>query len=198
MSDMPSITLRGRVGTDLVSGRTPKDHVWVRFRLAVPQWRIDDRGNFVETGTMWYSVKAWDRLARNALRSLTKGQKVIVVGRPGAQAWQDKEGEVRTALVISAQALGHDLSAGTSHFFAAGRPEHVHEEPPAAHAPLPGPTVDPHTGEILREVSCDEDAMGVQTGPDAEPAGADQEGSALQGTPEEGEVTPAFVNAYAS
>lgn len=121
MSEQQTMTLRGRVGTDLVSGRTSKEHLWVRFRLAVPQWRIDDRGRFEEKGTLWYSVKAWDRLGQNALRSLTKGQKIIVVGRPLAEAWVDKEGEVHSGLVVAASSLGHDLSSGTSHFFPSAR-----------------------------------------------------------------------------
>lgn len=108
-----TITLRGRVGTDLATHTTSRGQTWVRFRLAVSQWRIDDAGEFKETGTHWYTVKAWDRLADNALTTLRKGQKIIVIGRPVPEAWVDQAtNEVRSALSISANTIGMDLTGG--------------------------------------------------------------------------------------
>ncbi|MCD4549531.1 single-stranded DNA-binding protein [Schaalia sp. lx-260] len=110
------MTLRGRVGTELILHKGTQGHRFIRFRLAVPQWRMKDSGEFQEIGTRWYSVKAWDQLGDNALLSLHKGQKIIVVGRPTAQAWQDKEGNIHSALSVTAITIGHDLTVGTSRF----------------------------------------------------------------------------------
>ncbi|WP_165544526.1 single-stranded DNA-binding protein [Schaalia vaccimaxillae] len=115
MSDM-TVTLRGRIGTDLRTYKTSTGRLIVRFRLAVPVWRVNDAGELIEDRTNWYTVRAWDRLAHNILRSVHKGQPVIVVGRPTASGWMDDKKEIRSQVIISAQSIGHDLSKGIAGF----------------------------------------------------------------------------------
>lgn len=113
MSDT-TITLRGRIGTDLRVSKTANNHLTIRFRLAVTHWFASADGVLTQGRTQWYSVHAWDRLADNALHSLTKGEPVIVTGRPRANAWKDSDGNIRSEVVINAQAIGHDLTSGRS------------------------------------------------------------------------------------
>lgn len=120
MTGNTSITLRGRVGTDLRRFDTRNRQVIVRFRLAVSQYRIRDNGTFEDLDAQWYTVRAWDRLAQNALASLAKGDPVIVVGRPTVNAWKDEQGEARGELVITAQSIGHDLNLGHTRFARTG------------------------------------------------------------------------------
>lgn len=120
MTGNNSITLRGRIGTDLRRFTTRNDQVIVRFRLAVSQFRLRDDGTFEERDTQWYTVRAWEKLARNALGSLGKGDPVIVVGRPTVNVWKDDQGEARGELVITAQTIGHDLAQGLSKFARTG------------------------------------------------------------------------------
>lgn len=120
MTGNTTITLRGRIGTDLRKFKTRRDQVIVRFRLAVSQYRIRDDGTFEERDTQWYTVRAWDRLAENALASLHKGDPVIVVGRATVNVWKDDQGEARGELVITAQAIGPDLGLGISRFARTG------------------------------------------------------------------------------
>lgn len=120
MAGSTTITLRGRVGTDLRMHTTRNGQVTVRFRLAVPQWRVRDDGTFEDQDTRWYTVRAWDRLAQNALASIGKGQTVIVVGRPSVSVWKDEQGEARGELVITAQTIAHDLGFGYSRFARTG------------------------------------------------------------------------------
>lgn len=115
-----TMTLRGRVGTDLTTSRTKTGTLCVRFRLAVSQWRRTDNGNYEELGVRWYSIRAWGRLAEYVLPSIRKGDPVLIVGRPVAQGWIDGEGEVRTDLVFNALTVGHDLNWGTSTFYRKG------------------------------------------------------------------------------
>lgn len=115
MSDT-SITLRGRIGTDLRVNRTAGGQLVSRFRLAVPKWRVNDAGEFSQEQTLWYSVVTWGRLAQNLVASVAKGDPVIVHARPSAQAWTDREGKIRTELVMTAHTVGHDLSKGTAEF----------------------------------------------------------------------------------
>ena len=113
MSDT-TITLRGRIGTDLRVSKSANNHLTVRFRLAVTHWFASADGVLTQGRTQWYSVHAWDRLADNALHSLAKGEPVIVMGRPRANAWKDSDGNIRSEVVINAQAIGHDLTSGRS------------------------------------------------------------------------------------
>lgn len=111
-----TMTLRGRVGTDLQTSRTKTGTLCVRFRLAVAQWRRTDSGDYEEIGVRWYSIRAWGRLADYVLPSIRKGDPVIVIGRPSANAWADHEGEIRADLVFTAVAVGHDLNYGMTRF----------------------------------------------------------------------------------
>lgn len=93
----------------------------VRFRIAVPQWRRTDSGDYEDLEPRWYTVRAWDRLAQNITTSLSKGQPVIVVGRPVSNAWVDSNGQIHSEIVINATAVGHDLSQGSAMFFKRGQ-----------------------------------------------------------------------------
>lgn len=107
--------LTGRVGSDIVmnldqQGTTP----FARFRLVVPRGRWKDDGEWEEQDGAWYTVKTWGNLAHNVHHSLRRGNPVIVVGRPAAQAWLTKENSIASEIAIHASAVGHDLSRGVS------------------------------------------------------------------------------------
>ena len=109
--------LTGRVGSDVAmnqdqQGGTP----FARFRLVVPRGRWNDQGTWEEQEGGWYTIKAWGNLALNMHQSLRKGNPVIVVGRPSAQGWINKEDKVATEIAINASAIGHDLARGISTF----------------------------------------------------------------------------------
>ncbi len=116
MNENTTLTLRGRVGTDLRRRTTQSGRHTIRFRLAVSQWRVRDDGVIEDREPHWYTVRAWDRLAENAVSSIHKGDPVIVVGRPTVNAWKDDQGEVRSEMVVTAQAMGHDIAFGWTHF----------------------------------------------------------------------------------
>ncbi|WP_175955953.1 single-stranded DNA-binding protein [Schaalia sp. Marseille-Q2122] len=127
MTDSATLTFRARVGSDLTSGRTTRGVPVVRFRIAVPQWRRTDSGDYEDLEPRWYTVRAWDRLALNLGTSLTKGQPVIVVGRPVANAWVDSAGQIHSEIVINASSIGHDLSQGSAMFFRRGQAPHTND-----------------------------------------------------------------------
>lgn len=121
MTDSSTLTFRARIGSDLTSSRTTRGVPVVRFRIAVPQWRRTDSGDYEDLEPRWYTVRAWDRLAQNIATSLSKGQPVIVVGRPVSNAWVDSNGQIHSEIVINASAVGHDLSMGSAMFFKRGQ-----------------------------------------------------------------------------
>ena len=114
--------IRGRVGSDIRMHSTSGGKLIAKFRLAVPRWRYERSqaegpGSYVEDEPTWCTVQVWDSFAHNVGYSIQKGQPVIVMGRPLANAWVGKDGELHSELVVAASALGHDLSKGCASFF---------------------------------------------------------------------------------
>lgn len=114
--------IRGRVGSDIRMHSTSGGKLIAKFRLAVPRWRYErsqdeGQGSYVEDGPTWWTVQVWDSFAHNIGYSIQKGQPVIVMGRPLANAWVGKDGELRSEVVVAASAVGHDLSKGCASFF---------------------------------------------------------------------------------
>jgi len=111
-----TISLTGLVAT------TPKHIVTgtglsvTSFRFASTQRRYDrSEQKWVDGETNWYTVTTFRQLAINVNASLQKGQRVIVTGRLRVRDWatDDKHG---TNVEIDADAVGHDLSWGTTTF----------------------------------------------------------------------------------
>ncbi len=89
-----TITLLGNVG------QTPEkigsgENVGVRFSVATaPGWAPEK--------TEWHNVVAWRKLAEIILQYVTKGAKIMVIGRLTYNQWTDKDGNKRTQAQIAA------------------------------------------------------------------------------------------------
>jgi single-strand DNA-binding protein len=88
----------------------------VSFRLASSYRKFDqETKTWVTSETNWYTISAFRKLAVNAGSSLSKGHRVIVQGRLRIRDWDNGE-RSGTSVEIDADAIGHDLSFGTSSF----------------------------------------------------------------------------------
>ena len=117
MTERDTIILKGRVGTEpTMFKQTENRGPYVRFRMVVPRSRRKDNGQWEELESRWYTIRMWGTLANNVAMSIRKGQPVVVVGRPTAQAWQDREGNLRSEIAINANVVGRDLNLGVSVF----------------------------------------------------------------------------------
>ena len=106
------ITVIGTLGQDPEERSTSRGSV-VQFRLASTDRRRDAQGNWQDGTTSWYRVNAWGELGRNALTSLRKGQRILVVGDLTVSEWDGADGHKGRSVEIRAMALGHDLTFGT-------------------------------------------------------------------------------------
>lgn len=114
MSD--TITLTGLVATPPKHIVTNEGLQITSFRLASTQRRFDrTEQKWVDADTNWYTVTAFRALAANAIGSILKGQRVVVTGRLKVRDWQTDE-KTGTTIEVDADALGHDLTFGTSQF----------------------------------------------------------------------------------
>ncbi|MEJ1921067.1 single-stranded DNA-binding protein [Microbacterium sp. KHB019] len=111
-----TVTILGRVGGDPNRSETTTGIPVVNFRVASPQGWYDAKSQtFIETGTNWYNVSAFRRLAEHAKVSLRSGDAVIVTGRLKLREWESG-GKKGMSADIDADALGHDLRWGTAAF----------------------------------------------------------------------------------
>src|SRR5262245_18812619 len=124
MAEIP-IAVVGNVATSVVGKDTSAGRV-ASFRLASNVRRFDrTRGIWYDAETNYFTVTCWRQLADNVESSLAKGDPVVVSGRIHVRAWKNAEREGIT-VEIEANAVGHDMSRGTSTF---GRKEPEPPEP---------------------------------------------------------------------
>lgn len=62
-----------------------------------------------EKYTTWHNIKAWDQFAENLAADLQKGDRIFVAGRLETEAWEDKDGNKRTTVVIVAEEAGQSM-----------------------------------------------------------------------------------------
>jgi single-strand DNA-binding protein len=77
----------------------------VSFGVAVNYYWNDQKGERQEK-TSFFNVVAWKQLADDAAEVLSKGMRVIVTGRLEQRSYQDKEGNNRTVVEITAEDIG--------------------------------------------------------------------------------------------
>lgn len=120
MSD--HITLVGNIVGDLEQRTTRDGGTVAAFRLAVGERRLDrERGEWVDAHTSFYAVSIFGELGAHALRSFQKGQRVIVDGRLRLREWET-ENRRGVSADVTAEAVGHDLRWGITHFTRTPKP----------------------------------------------------------------------------
>ncbi len=92
---------------------TPNGAAVANFRVAVTT-RVREGDTWKDGDTSFFRVTAWRSLAENATESLSKGDRVIVVGRLKARTWETPEGERRSVVEIDAEEIGPSLRWATA------------------------------------------------------------------------------------
>lgn len=124
------VALRGNVATEPVLKVTQQGTTVCSFRLAVTARRYSSSDSkVVDAETSWYTVTCWRSLAENAVSSLSKGHGVVVHGRLRVRDFVHDD-QPRTSADVTAEALGHDLTWGTSSFSPnrRSRPEEIRDD----------------------------------------------------------------------
>jgi single-strand DNA-binding protein len=90
---MLRVTLIGNLGAEPEARFTPKGTQLVQFRVAVNQVRMGPDGERQEN-TEWFRVRTPPRM-HDFVQRLTKGARVLVVGRLDIGHYQSRDGEPR-------------------------------------------------------------------------------------------------------
>jgi single-strand DNA-binding protein len=127
---MLRVTLIGNLGADPEMRFTAKGTGLVTFRVAVNSVRVGPEGERQEN-TEWFRV----RLSRNQewASRLTKGSRVLVIGRLDIGRYQTREGETRTSFDVWAD----EVQAMGARTLAPGQPEGAMDAAPEAPEPVP-------------------------------------------------------------
>jgi single-strand DNA-binding protein len=101
---------------------TKSGHAVTNFRVASTSRRFDrEHQRWVDNATLFVNVTCWRATAENVAFSVHKGQPVIVSGRYYSREYEINE-TVRVSYELEANAVGHDLTRGTSEFRKVIRP----------------------------------------------------------------------------
>ena len=108
------IVIVGNLTDDPELRYTPNGAAVANFSVAVtPRYR-DQSGEWKDGDTSFFRVSAWRTLGENAAESLTRGSRVVVVGRLKSRSWETQEGEKRSTVEIEADELGPSLKWATA------------------------------------------------------------------------------------
>lgn len=111
-----NITVAGLVATTPRHLVTAEGLPITSFRLATSSRRFDRAlGKWVDGETNWYTITAFKQLAINAAGSINKGDRIMVQGILRVRDWDNGE-RAGTSVELEAEAIGHDLTWGTSVF----------------------------------------------------------------------------------
>ena len=111
-----NITVAGLIATTPRHLVTADGVAITSFRLATSSRRFDrSLSKWVDGETNWYTITALKQLAINAAGSLNKGERIMVQGVLRVRDW-DKGERSGTSVELEAEAIGHDLTWGSSVF----------------------------------------------------------------------------------
>ncbi|MEZ5425546.1 MAG: single-stranded DNA-binding protein [Pyrinomonadaceae bacterium] len=109
------IIVVGNLGRDPELRYTPQGDAVCDFSVAVNDRKRDKAGEFQEVVT-WFRITLWRRLAENASKYLTKGKQVYIEGRLQVEEWQDRDGNNRYTLNVTATDMHFLGGAGSGEY----------------------------------------------------------------------------------
>ena len=114
MSDQYSVT--GLVATTPRHLVTQDGLPITSFRLAASLRKFDRTLNrWVDAETNWFTITSFRQLAVNSSMSISKGDRILVMGRLRVRDWDNGE-RAGTSVEIEAESIGHDLVWGSTTF----------------------------------------------------------------------------------
>jgi single-strand DNA-binding protein len=102
----PSVSFAGNLTDDPELRQTEAGIARVMFRVAVSGRR--------EQEASFFTVVVWRDQAEHAAESLSKGSRVVVVGRLQQRAWTAEDGSARSLVEVVAEELGPSLRWATA------------------------------------------------------------------------------------
>ena len=102
-NDFNNAILIGRITRDSELKYTPSGTAVTKFSLAVNRKR--KQGDEYVEEVSFFDITAWAKLAENLSQYLTKGKQVGVCGELRQDRWEDKDGNKRSKVGVTATAI---------------------------------------------------------------------------------------------
>jgi single-strand DNA-binding protein len=158
------VTIKGRLCADPSVFTTRAGAPMTKFRVAQSGRRQVQPGQWEDTEPSFYDVLAYRSLAANIGVSLKKGHPVTVHGRQRVVQWRRDDGQVFVNVEIEADAVGHDLTFGTTAFAKVGMGRAAESWSPGEGAAPQGGRADDDPGSPGRLGDPDNDPYVVDSG----------------------------------
>ena len=114
MASMNQVVIVGNLTDDPELRYTPNGAAVVKFRVAVNRRYQDQSGQWKDGDTSYFTVNGWRTLGENVAESLTRGSRVVVVGRLQTRSWETQEGDKRSVTEIEADEIAPSLRWATA------------------------------------------------------------------------------------
>ena len=172
------VTIKGRLTADPNVRTTRAGAPMTKIRIAQSARRPvpGQPGQWEDTEPSFYDVVTYRSLAANIAVSLRRGQPVTVHGKQRIVSWQREDGSTWYGVEIEADAVGHDLTFGTTAFskVGMGRPAESWSSGEAADGGPPDAGEDPTgAGDPTGEGDPERDPYVVDAGPGDDEASGD-------------------------
>lgn len=105
---MTQLTIVGNLTDNPELRFTAQGKAVANFTVAVSK-RVKDGNDWKDGPSSFYRCSLWDAAAENMAESLTKGQRVIVVGEIAQRSYETQQGEKRSVFEVTAQEVGPSL-----------------------------------------------------------------------------------------
>jgi single-strand DNA-binding protein len=107
------VAITGNLTDDPEVTFTPNGAAVANFRLAVTP-RVKDGEGWKDGETSFFRITAWRDLATHLAESLSKGDRVIVLGQLRTRSWETPEGDKRSVVEVTAEEVGPSLKWATA------------------------------------------------------------------------------------
>ncbi|WP_327097380.1 single-stranded DNA-binding protein [Nocardia vinacea] len=109
------ITVQGNLTSDPELRFTPQGKPVASFTVASTPRRFDRQTNtWVDGEALFLRCSAWNALGEHVAESLTRGAKVVVVGRLVQRSYETQQGEKRTVVEVQAEDVAASLMFATA------------------------------------------------------------------------------------
>lgn len=110
MSGETTITLLGNVVSEPELRFTPAGAAVCKFRIASTPRKFDKQtSEWTDGEPLFLGASVWRQQAENVAESITKGMRIVVVGRLTQRSYEDREGVKRTVYEIDVEEVGPSL-----------------------------------------------------------------------------------------
>ncbi|SNR44559.1 single-strand binding protein [Haloechinothrix alba] len=115
MSGLPDTNIVGTLTADPELRFTPRGSAVVNFTVACnKRFYNKETGQWEDRDATFLRCNLWNQAAENVAESLSKGQRVMVMGELKQRSFETKDGEKRTTFEVEATEVGPSLKWATA------------------------------------------------------------------------------------